>query len=243
MNPAKLLPVLLGLLSAGTAAAQTFNYLDATTGVGGNTALADGSVFTPPVNGTTGVDNNWEQRTGFANGGTVLEAAGEFIAAGGENAPEIRTLISGLTPGGTYQVNVHFWDGGAANAWNVRAGFASNAGANTQYVATGDLGTFPTGTEGVLASSLSYGTAPSLFVEADRTFYAASIGSTVADGSGRIFVFIDDLPNTTGNPGTRTWYDGVSYASVAPVPEPSAYALLTAIAALGLVSLRRRAGR
>jgi hypothetical protein len=243
MHSTKILSAFLGLFVAGTASAQTFHYVDASTGIAGNTSLADGSVFTPPVNGTTGVDNNWEQRTGFANGGNVLEAAGEFIAAGGENAPEIRTLISGLTPGGTYQINVHFWDGGTTNAWSVRAGFTSNPGANTQFVAIGDLITFPAATEGVLASSLVYGTSPSLFLEGDRTFYAALVGTTVANGAGEISVFIDDLPNTTGNPATRTWYDGVSYASVAPVPEPSSFALLASLAVFGVAGLRRRALR
>lgn len=219
MSSSKLIS-LLALLSAGQAIAQTFTYLDATTGPGGNTTFADGSVFSPPVNGTTGSDNNWEERTGFANGGNVIEAAGEYISVNGENAPEIRTLITGLAPGGTYQVYVHFWDGGSTNAWSIRAGFVSNPGANTQFVAVGDLVAFPNATEGGRSGSLNYDTAPSLYVEADRTAYAASVGTTVADGSGQIVVYIDDLPNITGDPAMRTWYDGVSHALIAPPPAP-----------------------
>src|SRR5262249_38368208 len=65
-------------------------YVDATSGAGGNTTLADGSTFSPPLNGTTGADNNWEQRTVFGSSGNIFEAGGEAS----ENAPELRTTIS-----------------------------------------------------------------------------------------------------------------------------------------------------
>ena len=116
----------------------------------------------------------------------------------------------------------------------------SAPGANTQFVAAGDLTTFPSGTESVLASSLSYSIAPTIMGEADRTMYAGFLGTTTANGSGQILVYIDDLPNTTGNPGTRTWYDGISYAPAAAVPEPSTYALILGAATLAFVALRRR---
>ena len=70
-------------------------YLDATSGVSGNTTLAAGGTFSPPLNGTTGADNNWEQRTPFASGGNVYESGGEVA----ENAPQLKTTVTGLVAG------------------------------------------------------------------------------------------------------------------------------------------------
>lgn len=177
--------------------------MDATTGASGNTALANGSTFSPPLNGTNGQDNQWELRTPFASGGTVLESGGE----GAENAPEIRTRISGLTPGATYRINAHFWD--AVPAWRVRAGFTSNSGANTLYASSSEAAGIGA-TAAPAASTLAYATAPTLFVEGDRTMYAAALGTIQADASGVIDVYIDDLRPVLGA-NDRTWYDGVSY--------------------------------
>lgn len=213
----------------GNASGQ-FAYLDATSGVSGNTTLANGSLFSPPLNGTTGADQNWEQRTTFGSSGNIFEAGGEVA----ENAPEIRTLISGLTPGASYTVYAHFWDGsGTAPDWNVRAGFSSNPGANTLFANPADAADL-SATAAVLASSLTYGTAPTLFTEVDRTMYAGLVGVGVANGSGELFVYIDDLPSAIGA-NNRTWYDGVSYSLV---PEPSTLALVGI--GLGGLALRKR---
>jgi hypothetical protein len=185
-------------------------YLDATAGVGGNTTLANGSTFTTPTNGTTGADNNWEQRTMFGSGGTVLEAGGENVT---ENAPEIRTTISGLVPGATYRVYANFWDAsGTTENWNLRAGFTAKPGANPLYAAadaTGALGA----TAAVLSSSQTYTSAPPSFTEANRVLLAAALGTTTANASGQIRVYLDDLP-TSLDVNRRSWFDGVSYAPV-----------------------------
>ncbi len=209
--------------------AAAVTYVDAASGVGGNTTLADGSTFSPPLNGTTGVDNNWEQRTPFGSGGNIYESGGEQI----ENAPELRTRLSGLTPGQQYTIHINFWDPGSTNEdWNIRAGFTSNAGANTLYSAadaTVDLGG---ATAAVLASTLTYSTAPTIFTEGGRNLLAGLLGTATANGSGQIDIYFDDLPNgTTVN--QRTWYDGVSYEAV---PEPAS-GLLSLI---GLTALLRR---
>ena len=173
-------------------------YVDATSGPGGNTTLADGSVFSPPLNGTTGADNLWEERTALGSGGNIFEAGGEVA----ENAPELKTTISGLTPGASYPIYLYFWDSDDALAgWYIRGGFASNPDSNTLFSALSGS---------VLASSLTYSTAPTIFTEGNRTLYAALLGSFTADANGRIAVFVDDLPVTT-NPTQRTWFDGVGY--------------------------------
>ena len=208
------LPLLAAVLVAThSAASGTTVYVDATSGSGGNTTLANGGTFTPPLNGTTGADQNWEQRTVFAASGNIYESAGEAS----ENAPELRTTITGLTPGATYQIHAHFWDGsGTGAAWNLRAGFSANPGANTLFANPAESAGIGA-TAAVLASSLTYTTAPSLFTEGDRTMFAASLGNAVADSGGGIQVYIDDLPSTVGS-NRRAFYDGVSYLLVSPPP-------------------------
>ncbi|MCU0796746.1 MAG: hypothetical protein MUF31_12525 [Akkermansiaceae bacterium] len=206
MKTETLRPLLGIALLAGASHAQVV-YVDATSGPTGNTRLASGADFTPPLNGTTGADNNWEQRTVYGSSGNIFEAGGEAI----ENAQELVTKITGLTPNASYQVRVHFWDaGGTVPVWSIRAGLTSNPGANPVYVNPGDVAGIAGSVAGVLASSLTYTTAPTVFVQDDRTMYAASVATAIANSSGEISVFIDDLPSPIGA-NRRTWLDGVSY--------------------------------
>ena len=183
-------------------------YVDATTGAGGNTTLADGSAYTPPVNGTTGADNQWEQRTPFGSGGTISESGGENVT---ENAPELRTKLSGLTPGTEYTVRVYFWDPGSTGEdWSIRAGFTPNPGANTLYSAADATAELGGATAAVVASTLVHGTAPTMFAESGRVLLAAALGTATADANGEILVYIDDLPASL-NVNQRSWYDGLGY--------------------------------
>ncbi len=208
----RLITASLTLLPCSTILAG-LTYVDATAGASGNTTLADGSTFEPPLNGTTGADNQWEQRTGFASAGTIYESGGEAV----ENAPELKTTIGGLTPGTEYTVYVHFWDGSGTDPdWSVRAGFTSAADTNTIFANPADAPDLGA-TAGTAASGLSYDIAPTVFVESDRTMYAGLIGTAIADGSGEIAVFIDDLPPTI-SANNRTWYDGISYESTTTPP-------------------------
>lgn len=160
----------------------------------------------PAVEWQTGADNNWEERTGFASGGNIFESGGETA----ENAPEIRTTLTGLEPGAAYSIYVHFWDGSGSDPdWNIRAGFSSNPDANPLFANPGDAADIGA-TPGVLASTLTYDVPPTVFVEADRTMYAGLVGTAIANEAGEIAVYIDDLPSSIG-PNNRTWYDGLSY--------------------------------
>lgn len=198
-----LYPLLAALLAVPATGQVVFH--NATSGPAGNTRLASGSEFNPPLNGTTGADNNWEQRTTFGSSGNIYEAGGET----GENAPELVTLLTGLTPGASYSVRVHFWDGaGTAPDWNVRAGFTASPGANTLFASPADAADLGA-TAAVLASSLTYTTPPSTFAEADRTMFAGPVGIAIADALGQISVYIDDRNSTIGA-NNRTWYDGLS---------------------------------
>jgi hypothetical protein len=166
------------------------------------------------LNGTTGADNNWEQRTVLGSGGNIFESGGEAA----ENAPELRTTISGLVPGANCAAYVFFWDAnGTTENWSIRAGFSSAAGANPLYSAADASGTLGA-TASALASSLNYVTAPTLFVEANRVLLAASLGVTTANPSGQIHVYLDDKPSTIGA-NNRTWMDGVGWA-LSPATSP-----------------------
>lgn len=209
----------------------TNTYLDATSGISGNTALADGSTFTPPLNGTTGLDNNWEERTVFGSGGNIFESAGE---AGGinENAPEIRTTITGLTASAEYRVYVLFWDpASAAEDWSLRAGFSSNPGSNTLFSAADATGDLPGAVAAVDAANLVYTTAPTIFDEGGRTLRAGLVGTATADGSGQIRVYVDDRP-AAGSVNRRSWYDGVAFARL-PDPLVGATVIAPPVVAVG----------
>ncbi|MFT3786430.1 MAG: hypothetical protein QM770_09720 [Tepidisphaeraceae bacterium] len=73
--------------------------------------------FVSPATGDT-TDNKWDHRTPYANGGNIITS--NNIASPSEDAPLIRTTISGLTPGATYDVLGYFWNSSGTN-WRVKA--------------------------------------------------------------------------------------------------------------------------
>jgi len=225
MTPIKrLIATPLACLLTTAASEAAFTYLDAVDGAGGNTTLANGDTL--DANDGTGA-TTWRQRDNAAFGsgpaGSVFE--------GVDPSPEIKTTISGLTPGATYTIHVHFWDPQSTTEdWNVSAGLTT--GSLTTF--TREAGAVSGSVASVLASTLSYDVAPTQFgPNSGREMLAGLVGNAVADGGGNIEVFIDDFGSTDVN--QRTWYDGVSHELV---PEPSV-ALLGAFGLLGLLRRRR----
>jgi autotransporter-associated beta strand protein len=182
---------------------RTFaEYVDATYNAGGNTTFVNGGTLTPPAGVFSG-NNEWSERTGFANGGTVLQGA-VVTPPDTASVPVIRTTVTGLDPGQTYDVYANFWDVDDA-IWPV---FAGDSDTNLTLYANPNDG-LEGATDAVDPNTLSYST-PVLLSESNRTMWGALIGTLTADGSGNIEVFIDD----TGNgPNQRTWYDGVTVSS------------------------------
>ena len=183
------------LLTAGATAQIT--YLDANTAnMPGltNTTNADGTPFTPPLTTVTVPgDNQWWERNGFANGSNIL------AVGAASDVPLIRTTISGLTPGGGYDVFVYYWwaDPGGNGEWDLGAGFSPATITN-----------FFT-TDGSPITNL-FANEPILIAEGNRDMNEYYVGCATASAAGTIDVYIDDHP---GN-DDRSWYDGVGTVPV-----------------------------
>jgi hypothetical protein len=217
------------VVAYSAAFAGPITYVDAKSGAGGNTALAAGGVFSPPLNGTTGLDNQWEERTTFANGGNVFESQGEGPAVG-ENAPRLVTTISGLTAGKPYKMYAFFWSPNDINqSWLLRAGLANpggdlpswgrlnnDAGTNPTGVVAADGDSFPVipdtfapfpalgpadfANPGAVLAGTTTQAGKTVIVESNRFVWLATLGYAVADGNGEARVYIDDYVLTGGAP-------------------------------------------
>lgn len=210
-------------LLAATLQAQ-ITYVDADCSV--NTTLADGTAYAPMLN-STAIDNIWNQRA-FANGGSILSS---HDATGNEDCPMLRTTLSGLIPGFPYVIYTYWW-GTAGSSWRGRALVDSTqpAGPLPGYVAlwfatsvfspmTPLAFDAPLGTNQT-ALGLTYDATGHensghfanqvLIQEGNRWLYEVPLGTFVADASGQIQVYVDDLEGQQSS-GNRTWYDGVGY--------------------------------
>jgi hypothetical protein len=251
-QPMKPLLVIAAIAGLSLTASAQITFVNATSGGGGNTALAAGGTFTPPLNGTTGNDDNWEERTVFGSSGQIFEASGEGGGIG-ENAPRLVTTISGLAASATYNVFAYFWTPNDVNqAWALRAGLSNLGGELTLFGRTnGNVGTdadsFQMTYDAIAPQVLDtsgFTVAPTTISESSRFLWQASLGTAVADGSGQIQVFIDDFsfeglavpPTGPAHVNHRTWYDGVGYSLV---PEPSTLTL-GLLGGMSLLIARRR---
>lgn len=175
-------------------------YIDAagdSEGVQGNTVqVSDGSPTDWFAVGST-ADNRWGLRTDFGNEGSVFECSASTTVL--EDCPPIQTTISGLTPGQSYPVYVHYWSRNTRE-WAVRAGLSSDS--LTLFDRTGSVHGTETATAGV----------PTGFTAQNGTILELTgyLGMATATGEGEIVVYIDDVPSATNGELDRTWYDGVS---------------------------------
>jgi hypothetical protein len=194
------------------------NYLDATSGAGGNTQLAAGGTF-DPTSSTSGTDGLWRTRT-LGNNGTTFESGGDISGTGGavngnnEDAGRLMTTIPGLVPGGRYKLYAYFWSASGDQDWRIRASLTNE---------TGDLPLFARSSEPIAVAS-DFTVAP-LITESDRSLYQAALGESVADGEGTIAVYIDDDPTARAGIANgwnyRSWYDGVGHAFVTASTPPN----------------------
>lgn len=214
----------LALMS--TPAVAAISYVEAS---GSTTTLANGDAYTPTTS-TINNDNEWSLR-GLGNSATVY-TANDNNADPGEDAPTLRTTISGLAPNATYQVFAYFWAAGGDSPggnqqWDIQAGLNEGDLTFFDHNNATNLGDASTGVD---PTTYFTNTSPEVIVaESDRRLYEASIGSAVADNNGEIGVFIDDAPGNVN----RTWYDGVGV-----VPEPGS-AVLGLVGLVGVLRRRR----
>ncbi len=226
---------LLALGGAGIsgAVAAPITYVDATSGIAGNTALAAGGVFSPPLNGTTGLDNQWEERTTFGNGGNIFESAGEGPAVT-ENPPRLVTTISGLAPGSSYKMYAFFWSPNDINQqWLLRASLTDSVGelpswsrlnndavnnaggvvgtdTDSIQIATDNLAPFPAlgpadfSNPGSLLAATATQAGKTVISESSRYLWQASLGVAVADSNGQAKVYVDNYTLSGGGPPAGT---------------------------------------
>ncbi|MEO5803498.1 MAG: immunoglobulin domain-containing protein [Verrucomicrobiota bacterium] len=186
-------------------------YVDATPA---NTLRADGLAFTPTsgTNDGPGGDNQWHWRTDAAlgNAGTLF-TVGELTPFV-EDAPVLKTTISGLTAG-TYDLFALYWSPVNAD-WRLQAALdydGDGSVSNEQMNAFERIGT--------QASHINEFTGTVLTEQSTNRLYRGYVGrKTIAAGE-LLDVFVDNLPLATAtSSGTRTWYDGIAYRSVISPP-------------------------
>lgn len=170
-----------------------------------NTMRADGEAFQPTSGAAKGgADGNWHVRTGLGNGSTVL-TAGETT---GEDAPVLKTTVADLNAG-TYDVFAFFWSD-LDEDWRLLAGLSQD-----------DLILYRR--RGAQQAEGPQFDATLVLDEADRSLYRAYLGRVSLTDGEALNVFIDN--HSTSDTG-RVWYDGIGYAPVRAVPEPTAVAPL-----------------
>jgi hypothetical protein len=178
------------------------NYIDASSGAGGNTKQWDGNsqswvTWTPPLNITSTADNQWEEESGAGLGNGPTSNWFESNREGTEDCPQLRTLVQGLNSG-TYNVFAYFW---VANGQGFKFGAALTNNPN------GSLPIYAVGSTGVKAAvKSSFATTNVTVASADRDLYQVSLG-TVTGSS--VAAYIDDDAN--GGYSSSCWYDGIGY--------------------------------
>lgn len=190
----------LGIVEHRTEVVGQMHYVDATAGAGGNTTLTNGGTLN-----LSGSANQWHSQTGVGNAGTVISSA-DSVA---ENATNLMTQVT-LPGPGTYDLWVNFWGNPAAD-WRIAAGLVP---ANMQVYRSEKCQQVQAWTEdtALILTNLS---------PASNYLYQAYVGRVAVSNNLTVNVLVDDWPfqtattNLVGNT-CRTWYDGVSYAKVAP---------------------------
>lgn len=181
---------------------ELMTYIDADLS---NTTLANGNVFVPtgPDANIGADDNQWHQRTGYGNGGSVFTSS---ESGDGEDAPLLKTQIT-IPKTGIYDIWVNFWANPSYD-WRIKAGLSENNMQVYRSMACKQV------------DSNAHKTLITLTGNNNTFLYQAYIGRIEAEESGVYNMYIDDYSIQTGSQSTtigntaRTWYDGISYADV-----------------------------
>jgi hypothetical protein len=187
----------VGIIERPDEATMAVTYLDADAT---NTTLADGSPLTPSGPTATGgaADGQWHRHTGLGNGGDAYTANEN----GSEDAPALRTRVTGLADG-TYDLYAYFWSRPGED-WRIRAGFS-----------TSDLLVFRR--HSCQQAGPSQFDGPVAVLDTEQALYRAYLGRRTVAGGQPIDVFIDDFDGAASAGSQRTAYDGLGVARVLPV--------------------------
>jgi len=175
-------------------------YIDATSGPSGNTQAwnpitQSWITWTPPVMGSYGADNQWEEETDptWGNFSTWFEANRE----GAEDAPQLRTSVTGLDYA-AYDVFAFFWyaDG---QGFVFSAALTNNPSGGLPIYHVGDAPLTP-------ANPNSFSTPDLFFRSADRSLYQLFLGTVTGTS---VVAYVDD--EAYGGSGSSIWYDGIGY--------------------------------
>ena len=220
----------LACLATGAHAALTGTFVHAVPGdLAGNTVVqatqAAGGFYDGPHDAWVGNPADGQWLYGSAEGGIAPDGLssgvvasnnvfGDFVS--GATPPMLQTSIVSLDPLGLYDVYVQYvtadWVAGAG-AYGINAGFDGGPTSLFNHEQPGNVQTFPQ--NGLIG-------------------YEGLIGNTQAVG-GEIRLNIE-----VANPGSRSYYAGVSYLQTGQVPEPSTGILVALSAGLVLIARRRR---
>ncbi len=191
----------VGIIERQSETVGPMSYVDASFT---NTTFTSGVplVTTGPDADKGAADNQWHERTGFGNGGSVLTSS----EIDGEDATALKTQVMVSEPG-TYDVWVNFW----ANPdfdWRIKAGLSADRMQLFRQMACKQVEQGDHDVALVLTGS-------------GNTFlYQAYLGRAQVSDNNTFEVFVDDEAIQTGTvrtvvgDTTRTWYDGISYARV-----------------------------
>ncbi|MCP5537423.1 MAG: hypothetical protein H7A51_14470 [Akkermansiaceae bacterium] len=165
-----------------------------------NTTLANGSplTFTGPDSNDGSADGQWHLHTGLGNGTTAYTAN----ESGSENAPAIKTTLTGLADG-SYDVFAYFWSM-PGDDWRTRAGFS-----------TSDMLVFRR--YSCQQAETSQFDAPVTVRDDQQALYRAYIGRRVVSAGSAITVYVDDFDGAAAAGTERSVYDGLGVAPVLPV--------------------------
>lgn len=156
-----------------------------------NTAAVDG---TDPWYSTTSVAGLWYQRA-FGNEDTIYQGSGA-------NGGDLKTTISGLTPGQVYDIYGIYWSKSVGENWGMLPGLDPNRDSATWY-------NFENGTQ----------TGPIIL----ESIYEMEgfVGTTTANKEGEIDVYVFNHAHITTS--HRSWVDGFSYqqAFLSYNPQPA----------------------
>ena len=192
---------IVGIIDNKLISPSLMTYVDADLS---NTTLSNGNplVTTGPDVNAGADDNQWHQRTGYGNVGSVFTSS---ETGNGENVPGLKTEIT-VTQTATYDVWVNFWANPTAD-WRIKAGLSDNSMQIFRSMANKQVDDGAHNTTVVLTGS------------GNTYLYQAYLGRVEMTAGSTFDVYIDDDAVQTGTSNTsvgdvaRTWYDGISYAN------------------------------